>query len=111
MNLSDLVLAEHYGFLVTPTPHLTPGILGNPKDAHGFDALVCNDPGECLFVACLADSWDHVYGVSHEIAEHQRGFGHTLETFESQAVLLAKWCRRLARENTRLAGLTAKESA
>lgn len=103
MNLSDLVLAEGYGFLVTPAPHLRVDVLGNPPGRETFSALVCNDWVDGPYIACLGDFWDHVYSVSHEIAEQQRGFKHTCETFEYQANVLARWCRRLGFENERLA--------
>lgn len=99
IRLSDLVHGDGYGFLVTPTPHLVPGVLGDPEDPHGFDALVARDPGECTFIACRGDVWDWVYACSHEIAEHQSGFGHTVRTFELQARILSGWVRRLAEQH------------
>lgn len=44
-------------------------------------------------IALLADSWDHAYGASHEIAEHRYGFSHTAKMFCEQANLLARWLR------------------
>ena len=96
IRLSDLTRAEGYELVIAREPW-THRVLGDPKDPQCFNALVCaGDHGP--YVACKADLFDHVYAVSHEIAEHQRGFGHTAETFEHQSIVLARWVRQLARE-------------
>lgn len=68
-------------------PDSAPGALGvQPLMA---SAQIC----EGGLVVVRADSWDHAYSVSHEIAEYAWNFEHTPQMFAEQANILAAWHR------------------
>ena len=96
MKLSDLVIAEGFGFVVADEPALLETACGNPQSS----AACCvqkNDSGN--FIACINDTMDHFYAASHEIAEHKYGFKHSVEMFSHQCAILARWCKKLAIAN------------
>jgi hypothetical protein len=89
--LSSAVRAEGYAFRVLKNPARVRGGLGTGLPY--MQARVYETARGKLGIACKANSWDHAYSVSHEIAEHRWGFSHTADMFCEQANLLALWLR------------------
>ncbi len=94
MNLSDLVVAEGFGFMINARPASLETALGEPNPYCCVQGL---GQGE-FAIACVADSIDYVYSAAHEIAEVRRGFKHSEGMFSEQAEILARWCQMLGRE-------------
>jgi hypothetical protein len=90
MKLSDAVRAEGFAFRVLRRPNSVKGALGTGTPHQQARVYRC---GSRLGIACKADSWEHCYSVSHEIAESRHGFRHTELMFCEQANLLARWHR------------------
>lgn len=96
MKLSELVAAEGFGFVVVYNPALLDTVCGNPQSSADCCAQK-NNSGD--FIACVADTMDHAYGASHEIAESKYDFKHSFEMFSHQCAILARWCKMLDKEN------------
>lgn len=87
MKLSEAVARSGWTLVVDSAPESHPDGLGSTIPKAFARAL----SGER--VACLADSWDYAYAVSHEMAERDYGFKHSADTFAFQANILARWLR------------------
>lgn len=91
-RLSDAVRDEGAAFRVVKHPARVRGGLG--KGSARMAARVYQRRCGGLGIACVGDSWDHAYSVSHELAEERCGFRHSELMFCEQANLLARWHRR-----------------
>jgi hypothetical protein len=91
-RLSDAIRDEGVVFRILKHPARVKGGLGTGQ-AH-MQARIYRRRDGGLGLACLADSWDHAYSASHEIADQRHGFRHSDMTFCEQANLLARWHRR-----------------
>lgn len=94
-TLADAVRELGYGFVIDPEPWQRPDVCGDPPQPKAFEALLCGEPGN-RYIACVSNSWDQAYNVSHEIAEDAMGHEHTSRMFCYQANLLADWLRETA---------------
>lgn len=90
-RLSDAVRADGFTFVVRKSPARVKGGLGTGVPYMAARVYRARDGS--MGVACKADCWDHVYSVSHEIAESRWGFKHSADMFCEQANLLTKWLR------------------
>lgn len=93
LRLSDAVKAEGYAFVIRKHPARVKGGLGTGVPYMAARVYRRKDGGRGI--AAKADSWDHVYSVSHEIAESRWGFKHTADMAFEQASLLTKWLKGL----------------
>lgn len=97
ITVADLAAAQGYRLVTDEHPEHHPH-LGGLEHPEGATALVC-DAGDGPYIVTRFDSldWHVIYGVSHEIAEHQHGFDHeSAGMWSTQANILAQWCERIA---------------
>jgi hypothetical protein len=94
LKLSDVVRELGYEFVIDAKPWERPDVCGNPPQPEAFEALLCGGPGR-RYIACVSDSWDQAYNVSHEIAEDVMGHEHTPDMFALQANFLAGWLKSM----------------
>lgn len=98
-TLFDAIRDHGYIPVIHSRPERAKGALGSP--APGAYAAILSGRR----IAVKADSWQYVYAVTHEIAEHIWGFEHSKEMFCEQANMLAEWLQAVARNEKHVPGV------